>query len=82
MKQEKIVDSDSEEGPHELIPSEEDNNLDVIEEVHPENGIVFCIFCDGSFLHDREGELWIQCLISHMWGHEQCSGSEKDPYKA
>ncbi|KAJ4432731.1 hypothetical protein ANN_21369 [Periplaneta americana] len=40
-----------------------------------------CIYCDGKFSEDTQGEVWIQCISCHDWCHEECASSEnKDQF--
>lgn len=48
--------------------------------IEPDLNDAICIFCDVMFSNDKKGELWIQCLVCHLWAHNECAGPESDHY--
>ncbi|GBP92766.1 hypothetical protein EVAR_103646_1 [Eumeta japonica] len=46
----------------------------------PVNDDAICIFCEAHFTADERGEIWVKCLICHMWAHNDCAGAETDYY--
>lgn len=72
--------SSEEDGGQEFAPADDDLDMDQIGQFVPENNDATCLFCDEHFSQDIRGELWVQCLMCHLWAHEQCSGAEKDAY--
>lgn len=77
--QNKESSSEEDEG-EEFDPADDDLDIDQIGEYAPENNDAICLFCGTRFSDDIRGELWVQCLMCHLWAHEQCSGAEKDAY--
>lgn len=46
----------------------------------PESGDSQCIFCDGKFSDDVQGETWIQCTRCDLWCHADCADYEYGTY--
>ncbi|KAF5299253.1 hypothetical protein FQA39_LY02426 [Lamprigera yunnana] len=76
-KKQKKSDADSDEDSNaaneSFLPADDDMDIDDIDQIVPDNKDATCLFCDGRFLEDHRGELWVRCLMCNMWAHEQCS---------
>ena len=38
------------------------------------------IFCGGKLSEERNGELWVQCVMCSIWEHNECSGAHVYAY--
>lgn len=73
------TDSDNENGEI-FIPADEDEEVEEFG-TRPENEDAKCIYCEGLFSEDTNGELWVCCLICHiMWSHKACADTERGEY--
>jgi len=43
--------------------------------LEPNSNDATCIFCDVMFSNDKKGQLWIQCLMCHLWAHTEYAGA-------
>ncbi|KAL1488791.1 hypothetical protein ABEB36_014589 [Hypothenemus hampei] len=61
------------------VPTQDSTDEEVFSENVPKQNVQ-CIFCDGHFLSDNHGEMWVMCLACHQWAHDACAGVESENY--
>lgn len=58
------------------VPMQDSTDEEVFSEDVP-NQNLWCIFCDGDFSADSQGEVWVMCVPCHFWAHEACACSKR-----
>lgn len=77
------VDSSTEESIVDETSINDDNFSDMdypVGEKKPDDEDAACMFCDGHFSSDNQGELWVMCIVCNMWAHNDCAGADRDIY--
>ena len=70
LKRTKYSSDDSSDSKCELV-SDDDSDMEADDEDTE------CIFCNGLFSKDAQGEQWIRCIKCFKWSHEECANSDK-----
>lgn len=71
MKRKRLC-SDSDSSDSEVEPVLDDDS-----ELDADDADTECMFCNGLYSSDTQGEQWIRCMKCYKWSHEDCANSDK-----